>query len=311
MSNSNADALASNAVFIIGNDQLEVGVVPEAGGSLSSVRARRGYHWVDIMRAASAKALREGDRLGFANWVVAPYSNRIANGQVRCIPGRQVRLPANAPAISPHILHGHGWLRPWTIEIRASDSITMAMQLEAGLFWPWRHRIEQTISVRGAEMTSWLSVTNLDSQPMPVGLGWHTYFPRTPECSITSRLRGIWWAEPDGIPNRHAPLPDALDMAGGARLAELPAGDNCFTGWDGVARLGWPENDVAVEMTADPALFGHIVFYNPAGTDFYCFEPVSHSTNAPHLEPDAARAEGVRILAAGQTLAGSFMLRVL
>jgi aldose 1-epimerase len=302
--------LTSNAVYVIGNDQLELGLVPEAGGSWTSLRVRKAAHWVDIMRPASARSLRDGDRLGYANWPIVPYSNRIANGLVRCLPGRLVQLPANAPAISPHILHGHGWLRPWAVEARTADSITMAMQLEAGQFWPWRHRMEQTISVRGVEAESWLSVTNLDSQPMPVGLGWHTYFPRTPECSITARLPGIWWASPDGIPNRHAAVPDSLDMARGARLADLPAGDNCYTGWDGVARLAWPENDVIVEMTAAPSLFGHIVFYNPAGTDFYCFEPVSHSTNAPNLEPEAARAEGVRILAPGEVLSGSFKLRV-
>ena len=300
----------SGAVLVIGNDRLEMGVVPDAGGSTAFLRVRRGATWADVLRPATAASLLAGDRLAFANWPLAPYSNRIAGGVIRCLPGREVRVPANAPSISAHVLHGHGWLLPWQVDARSASAVTLSLELDATAAWPWRHRIEQTLTLSAQEARASLRVTNLSNEPMPAGIGWHPYFVRTPGCTIATRQAGIWWSQ-DEIPVRHEPLPKALDMSAGVRLADLPASDNCFTGWSGEARMAWPEAQLEVEMSADPTMFGHTVFYNPAGRDFYCFEPVSHATNAPGLEPDAAVAAGLRILASGQTLEGSFGLRVL
>ena len=55
--------------------------------------------------------------------------------------------------------------------------------------------------------------------------------------------------------------------------------DNCFTGWNGEARIPGPR------IHAD-GIFGNLQVFTPAGADFFCVEPVSHvpdAINRPEL----------------------------
>ena len=37
-----------------------------------------------------------------------------------------------------------------------------------------------------------LTLHNESATPMPAGLGWHPYFPRTPRTRVTARVGAIW-----------------------------------------------------------------------------------------------------------------------
>ena len=93
-----------------------------------------------------------------------------------------------------------------------------------------------------------------------------------------------------------------------ASARALPAGpvDHVFRGWDGQAEVHWPDTRVALAIDADMAYF---ILYSPAGRDFFCFEPVDHAINA-HKLADGALANGLTVLAPGQTLRRRVSFRV-
>ena len=85
--------------------------------------------------------------------------------------------------------------------------------------------------------------------------------------------------------------------------------DNCFGGWNGEAAIRWPETGLTFRIEAEPA-FGHLVIYLPPGEDFFCVEPVSNANDGFNLFDLGVPATGVRVLAAGETLAGTVRFRI-
>jgi aldose 1-epimerase len=95
------------------------------------------------------------------------------------------------------------------------------------------------------------------------------------------------------------PIPEDWDFSAPRGLPEsfLDAG---FAGWDGRARIAWPNRGVAVEIEADSATrFYHVYAPNPA-KPFFCFEPVTHPNNALG-KPGGPAANGLRVLAPGES----------
>jgi len=78
-----------------------------------------------------------------------------------------------------------------------------------------------------------------------------------------------------------------------------PRLDNCFTDWDGTARIAYVQERIALSIEADP-LFGHLVVYVPTGRDFFAVEPVSHMNDAIS-RPDPA-CYGLKVLQPGGRL---------
>ena len=72
---------------------------------------------------------------------------------------------------------------------------------------------------------------------MPVGLGWHQDFTRTPEATITADVRAMWLTDDEMMPTTLQTSP-AVDLARGIAV-ERVALDNCCAGWSGRARLEW------------------------------------------------------------------------
>jgi len=87
----------------------------------------------------------------------------------------------------------------------------------------------------------------------------------------------IWPSVKDSIPEGPQVLPAELDFSGGR---SLPSGlDVGFGGWDGRARIEWPAEGLALEISAAAPL-DHAIIFSPQGQSFFCFEPVSHPINA-------------------------------
>jgi aldose 1-epimerase len=239
---------------------------------------------------------------------LVPYSNRIAGGRFR-FDGRTFHIPINADHCSLP-LHGLGWQRRWSIVAHGDSEATIAFDhspIDAEAAWPFSFRVEQTVrlSIQGMELE--LSVENRDFSSQPVGLGWHPYFPRGARTRLTAAVAGMWQADAECLPVSRVPLMHPLRA--GVDLAEINY-DNCFFGFDGAARVEWPERDLAVNLRADPAL-SHLVLYTPPDRRFFAVEPVSHMTDALNRSSLCSNevpvcgvdhATGLRVLAPGMRL---------
>ena len=143
---------------------------------------------------------------------------------------------------------------------------------------------------------------------MPAGIGHHPYFIRTDGVTLRARLDHVWLPDERKIPQQRVPLPAAWDFADGRRLASVDL-DHCFGGWDGRAELHWPELDLTLVIEAGP-IFRHLVIYVPPGQDFFCIEPVSQVNDGFNMLERGVEGTGVRVLAPGETLAGTIRLRI-
>jgi aldose 1-epimerase len=223
---------------------------------------------------------------------LVPWSNRVRDGLLRHA-GHDRLLTPN-PLERGHAHHGHGVYAAWGWTPSAEGG-TMTLEHPAGGDgWPWPYRAEQDVRLGDHGLSLRLRLTNRAAEPMPCGLGWHPYFPAGAELGFTA---AAYWPSAEGpFPTGPRPLPPELRRD---RPAPPPPGlDTGFSGWDGRARLRWPDGGADLRLHASGGL-DHVLLYTPPDRDWFCFEPVSHAVGAMHL-PDPAAA-GWRTLAPGAT----------
>jgi aldose 1-epimerase len=137
-----------------------------------------------------------------------------------------------------------------------------------------------------------LTVENRDGAPMPAGLGFHPYFPRTPGATIRAGVEGVWLIDATVLPTERAPARELGDWAAGAPVERSTLVDHAFDGWAGVALI--EVGEMTVRMTGSPAPVFHL--YLPPGLSFFCAEPVTNL-------PDAINRGELATLAPGETMA--------
>lgn len=249
-----------------------------------------------MRRAAGASVLDA------ACFPLVPFPNRIGHGRFAWL-GETITLQPNFPGHDhPHPLHGFGWISEWQVTAQDAASATLEHS-HAGGEWPWPYVARQTfrLSPDGLEMA--LSLTNRSDRPMPAGLGFHPYFPRTDETLLHALHRGEWQTGADCLPiqlnEAHAPQ----DWWQGKPVATRPV-DTVYTGREGDIVIVWPERCLSLTMKCDP-LLGLTSIFVPHGEDWFCAEPVSHMTNAAN---HAAIGNGLFALPAGEILQAKVML---
>jgi aldose 1-epimerase len=151
-------------------------------------------------------------------------------------------------------------------------------------------------------------VKNTGPEAMPVGIGFHPFFPKTPCTKLRVPLGGLWLLRPDGIPHGHGPVPPEWNFGTLRELGDVVL-DHCFSGWNRTARVEWPKRGLAVSMTGTEP-FGHVVIYTPPGQDFFCVEPVSNANDAFNMAARGVADTGTVVLAPGEGLEGTIRLLV-
>lgn len=279
----------------------ELEIAPAEGGSLAAFRWREGARTIDWLRPAPAAGAFPAN-LG-ACFPLVPYSNRIREARFR-FDGRQHQLRPNFGA-ARHSIHGHGWQHPWDVTAQSATSASLAFRHDGG-DWPQPYRAEQHFALVDGTLSLEISVTNEGRGSMPAGLGFHPYFPRTPDCRLTAAVAQMWATDGEVMPTAlTAPAP-AADPNAGLQPASAPL-DNVFTGFAGRAVIDWPEQGAMLTLEADPAL-AFLVVYTPPHADFFCVEPVSHCTDAANLAAAGGDDTGLKILGPGETFAARLRL---
>lgn len=271
-------------------DRQELALAPELGGAVAAWRFRdaRGAT-VPLLRAWDGRAR---DLYTTACFPLVPWSNRITGGGFEAAPGF-VALAPNREG-EPYPIHGTAWLHPWHVLEHRPDHAVLEVDRsdDPG---PWRYRATERFQLKPDGLTVALAATHLGEQPMPYGLGIHPYFPRSRETRLAAATTGVWMSRPDRTPTHHVrPTPEAWDFRGGRTLGDDGTIDHGFTGWDGEARIEWPEHRLGLVMRARTEF---LQLYRPEGGDYFCLEPVSHPIDAFHLEGRPGLVE----LAQGET----------
>lgn len=263
-------------------------LLPELGGSIGHLR----LGGEDILRPAPANAASPVETAGFP---LLPYANRIAHGRFRQ-EGRDRQLPRNAGE-HPHSLHGVGWQREWEGEVAGEAELVLRLPHPGDESWPWPFRAEQRFRLTPTAFHHSLSLQNLAEVPVPVGLGFHPYFPRHAESQLTARVSAAWEIDATCLPLQRTAADRFGDWAAGGSLNPPFLIDNAHEGWDGSATISRPGQTLLLLTEGT----GVLHLYVPPGEDFFCVEPVTHL-------PDAVNRGGMALLAPGATASISMAL---
>jgi aldose 1-epimerase len=276
-------------------------LAPEAGGAVVRYWIERGARTWDVLRPWPAP--RADEVFESAAFALVPYSNRIRAGRF-AFGGRDVVLPLNRPP-ERHSIHGFGWQAAWRPrEVREHDAI-LEFRPAPGA-WPWAFRATQQLTLAPSSLSVELTLANESDTPMPAGLGWHPYFPRTPRTTLIADVQAIWLTDDEVMPTILAPPQPGTDLSRGV-MVDTIALDNCFVGWRRRAVIEWPEAGTRLVMMAEAPL-DCLVVYTPPGRSFFCAEPMSHVTDAFNLAAEGRTDAGARALAPGETLRAAVTL---
>jgi aldose 1-epimerase len=280
----------TDAEILLTSDEDEVAVIPSLGGALG--------HWK--VRGAAVLRPRTGgsrDPTDMACFVMAPFSNIISGGKLR-FRNDVYSLPPNHPN-EPLPTHGDAWLCAWNVSQTTRDQATICYHHDGLRGFPFRYRVVQGIRVGKASLSLSLLMQNTDHRSMPAGLGFHPYFCKSRNATLSAPHAGLWLGR-EIQPDTRFLRDDRLDEC---------VIDDCFAGWRRTAYLTLPEEQRRIIVNASSTATA-LVVYSPLGADFICIEPVTHVNDGINCMADGVEATGVQVLEPGASMRLDVDLRV-
>jgi len=249
----------------------------------------------------------DADALSASCYPLVPFGNRVKDNRFT-FAEKEYRLRPNTDW-DPHYLHGEGWQSEWSAVEVSADAARLAFS-HTGDATPYVYDATQSfrLTEQGLEMT--LSVSNRGKDALPFGLGWHPYFPMTPQTTLRAPAAKVWTEVEGWLPGEAIAIPEDLDFSDSSPLPHRWV-NNGFEDWCGEAVVSWPERGMQLRLDADPVFRHAFLFVSDTGfdpqfkRDYFCFEPMSHLANGHNL-PDLG---GLHVLQPGQQLSGSIRLR--
>jgi aldose 1-epimerase len=281
--------------LIDGERETEVLIAPGFGNNAFSMKVK-GHEL--LWRPAPTLADWRAKPSQGGNPFLHPWCNRIA-GEAYYANGRRYQLnaalgnfrkDANQNPIHGLVVYAKEWQ---VTEVTADeDGAVTSSRLE---FWrvpewlaqfPWAHNVVMTHRLRDGVLEVETVIENLASEPMPVSVGYHTYY------QVTDAPRDSWQVRIGA--REHVILSSQLIPTGEKKASpfDSPVGldgtqlDDVFTGLvrgaNGRAEFSVTGKSQRVTVEFGPN-YPVAVIYAPRGRDFVCFEPMSGVTNVFNL----------------------------
>ena len=281
-------------------------VVTTTGGSVWRFFAKQDGREVPLFREPRGGPQRAALEAGC--FPLVPFGNRV-RGNRFSFDGSTHSFAPNVPW-DRHVLHGDGWMGEWQVLQHGQSELRLGYEHRAE-GTPYSYMAEQVFTLDQRTLTLGLSVLNTGDSALPFGLGWHPFFPLTPDTTLQAHTRSYWDEDASWLPTVEHDTGGDLDFTAGAHLPRRWVNTQ-FEGWDGRAAIRWPDRDLALHIEADPLLDRCVVFvpdpdFEPGfAYDHFCFEPMSHSVDG-HNRADGG---GLRRLTPGARLAGTVRFTV-
>ncbi len=273
------------------NGESRVTLCPEIGAAIAH------FTWKghDILRPVPDKAITEKLVRQMAAYPLVPYSNRI--GQAKLIVGDQAFSLRPNFSPEPHAIHGFGWQRAWQVDKRNADSAELHLKHDPDIDWPFACEATQVARLSANALHLSLTVKNNDKRAMPAGLGFHPFFPLTPDTHLQTEWRGMWQMGGDSLPTALGAVPMEADFSQLRPVTSWKV-DHCFTGWSRRAILDYPTH--RMQLDASEACRQIVVFVPNDGRNFIALEPVTNINNAFALAANGVPDTGMRMLATNE-----------
>ena len=253
--------------------------------------------------------------------ILFPFPGRLREGKFT-FEGKTYQLPLNESS-KLHAIHGFTPRNKWRVTDSNGDDefafvtgeFNLATDLPESLpLWPADFRFSVTYRLYANKLRVDARVENVDTGPLPFGLGYHGYFslpgmnaPDISDCVLQANVAEVWEVDAANLPTGwRKELPAELDFRK-PRAVGSTALDHVFNGVTGaetqnsglieVATLSHPNALGKLRVLAD-ASFRDLVLFTPAHRHAVAIEPYSCSADAFNL---AARGvdSGWRVLPPG------------
>jgi aldose 1-epimerase len=273
--------------IFLNSDIARIEISPELGGAILVYDAKLHNKFVPILRnSRNAESV-----LNSSCFPLVPYSNRIKHGLLNW-QEKSSQLPLNHLP-EKHSIHGHGWQLPWKVIHKNETSLTLEYNYKKAE-WPFSYSARQVFTLKGSALNIELSLVNHSTSQMPAGLGLHPYFSLTKETSLTCSVDKMWAVNDESMPTTLGDAPTALASSEGLLITNSKL-DNVLTGFSGAATVVWPEWRAEADITTSSNC-KFIVVYSPKDQHYFCFEPVTHITDAINMSNNGVKNTGVMIL---------------
>jgi aldose 1-epimerase len=252
--------MGGGEVLAIRGDDVEVELLPDVGARLHRLRA----FGIDLLHAPADVGTHRDDPFYWGGFVMAPWCNRVEAAPT-AVAGREIRLASNFRDGSA--IHGQVYVAPWSVE---ADRRLVVQG--GGDGWPWPYRVEERVTVDGAELHIELALTNLADGPMPAGIGLHPWLRRPLEVRI---------AAPTVVASNTDPAATIEPATGDLDLQEMrPIPDDLDAAWpdpgDPAVELRWPGSGIKASLRLCSSGGAAIVAASPAGLGAVAIEPQTH-----------------------------------
>ena len=286
-------------ILTLRSENALLAIIPEVGACITRYCLKTEEQVLELIRPATQAGLATEDPLEMGCFPLIPFSNRIRNGQF-AFQGQEIKmLPNFLPEV--HTIHGHGWKVPWTV-IEVSEKRAVLAYQHFADEWPFPYLARQIFELHGTSLTVTLQITNIGKSAMPVGMGLHPYFVRTPKSTITAKTEKMWINDSENMPLCLETVSEIGLLSQGLTVQQKTL-DNLFCGWNREVLISWPEWNATLKISADAPL-DFLVIFTPPEENFFCVEPVSHVTNAFNLLEKETSNQGAKILLPDEVLEG-------
>jgi aldose 1-epimerase len=279
-------------------------IVPSLGGGVARFDLLHEGRCIEVFRPWPKGGTDDPNALGL--YVLVPWSNRISGPGFSF--GGQFHPIAPNFAGEPCPIHGDGWLSSWAVS--SNDDRFVRLEHDADGPGPYHYRASLEYTLDAAGLIIRLGATNRAAIPLPFGLGFHPWFPRTPGTQLLAPAKSVWLEDARHLPTERVSIASREEWDF-SLPRPLPSDwiNSCFIGWGGHAQILWKDRGLALDVEASPPLSGYILYSPSARARFFCFEPVSHAVDAHNLPP-GPEAHGLATLSPGAMLTTECRFRV-
>jgi aldose 1-epimerase len=278
-------------------------IAPDFGGRIVSLT----HGERQVLRPTPETALEAPSVYEFAGFPLMPYSGPLF-GLGFTFAGEVFHLDRTVRE-EPTATHGDAWIARLGIKRQSQEDILLIYQHvpREGTF-PFRWDGEIAFAVAENVFSISLRVTSRDHRLMPVGIGFHPYFPKPPGTRLRFNAVAVWPPDaPEAVKRACEPIPPGLDFTDGLDVSEVVL-DRLYEGWDGRAELTLPDGWRTV-VEADGAL-SKLQLYSAWDYPYVCVEPVSNANDGFNRMAAGVPCHGVRVLDPGQSIEGEIRIKV-
>jgi len=288
---------------------IRLSLSPRLGGSIMSLMIKnQSGQWASVLRSMPEGS---GSASDAGSFVMLPWTNRVKDARF-AVGAEEYLLESNANDGSA--IHGVGRGLPWSIADRSPITARFVLDSRSfdtqGINYPFAFGAVLRYEVGPSHVEVDLSVTNLDTQPIPVGCGHHPYihchlFSDADDLAVQLSVAGRYPTQ-GCIPTGNSEYDSICEGFENGGPVGNPGLDDVFSGFGRSAIFDWPTSNIRMEMKCSSNL-GHVVIYTPKekngqASEFVCVEPVSMVNDGFNRLNDSQPNTGVVILEPNETM---------